>query len=352
MTDIPALTVSQFLDLTNELLGQTEFAVRGEVTGSKQHPTGFYFSLRDAEAAALMDCYLNPYAYRSSGVRLEDGMVVRVTGTASVYKPKGRFSFRVATVAPVGEGSLKKAYEALKRQLAEEGLFERKRPLPEFMQHVGLITSRTGAVIEDFRKNLQPLGFRVLHHDSRVEGAAAPGQLLDALGWFNAHPERVQSLVVIRGGGSLEDLQAFNDERVVRGIFGSRVPTIVAIGHAPDVPLSQLVADAVADTPTAAAHLVNQTWARLTADVPALASRIVYGYESALTAQLARVDALARHLEASDPARLLKLGYSIVTDAGGAVIRSAAQLSAGQEVGTRVAEGTFTSVVKTVRLKS
>ena len=345
------LSVSEFLDLANELLGKQEFAVQGEVTGAKSHPTGFYFSLRDPEANALMDCYLNPYAYRSSGIRLEDGMVVRVGGVASVYKPKGRFSFRVETVEAVGEGSLKKAYEALKRQLAAEGLFERKRPLPAFLSDVGLITSRTGAVIQDFRNNLVSLGLRVLHHDSRVEGASAPGQLLNALAWFNGHTDRVGSLVIIRGGGSLEDLQAFNDERVVRGIFAARVPTIVAIGHAPDVPLAQMVADAVADTPTAAAHLVNDTWSPLTTDVPALASRLSYGFRAALDSCTARVDALARHLEASDPERLLGLGYSIVTDRKGAVIRSSGQVAPGESVRTRVAKGAFTSTVDEVILK-
>jgi exodeoxyribonuclease VII large subunit len=342
------LSVSEFLDLTNELLGQQEFIVQGEVTGAKPHPTGFYFSLRDPEANALMDCYLNPYTYRNSGIRLEDGMVVKVGGLASVYKPKGRFSFRIETVEAAGEGSLKKAYETLKRQLAAEGLFERKRPLPEFLSHIGLITSRTGAVIQDFRNNLLPLGLHVLQCDSRVEGASAPGQLLDALAWFNGHADRVGSLVIVRGGGSLEDLQAFNDERVVRGIFASRVPTVVAIGHAPDVPLAQMVADAVADTPTAAAYLINDTWSPLTTDVPALASRLSYAFRAALDSCTARVDSLSRHLEASDPERLLRLGYSIVTDRRGTVIRSACQVSVGESVQARIAEGRFTALVEKV----
>jgi len=384
-------SVSEFLDFTNELLGARDASVQGEVVGAKLHPTGFYFSLRDPQAQALMDCYMSPYAYRGSGVVLEDGMLVRVGGIASVYKPKGRFSFRVETVALAGEGSLKKAYEALKKKLQEEGLFDRKRPLPPFVARVGLITSRTGAVIDDFRRNLLPLGLSVVHYDVRVEGAAAVPQIRRALEWFNAHADRVDVLAIIRGGGSMEDLQAFNDEFVVRGVFGARMPTVVSIGHDRDVPLAQLAADASGSTPTAAAHVINATWSPLTEQVPRLAQRLTYAYESALSAVRADADAMThrlavhlgrvagagdllahrlaaglervaarieqckeavaaheRHLAAASPERLLKLGYSIVTDDTGAVIRSARQLRQGQAVRTRLAHGAFTADVKTL----
>lgn len=390
-----AFSVSEFLDVTNELLGARDVVVQGEVVGAKSHPTGFYFSLKDTTAPALMDCYMSPYAYRGSGLTLEDGMLVRVGGIASVYKPKGRFSFRVETLQLAGEGSLKKAYEALKKKLSEGGLFERKRPLPEFVTRIGLITSRTGAVIDDFRTNLARLGMRVLHYDVRVEGAQAVGQIRQALEWFNAHADRIDVLVLIRGGGSLEDLQPFNDEWVVRGVFGSRVPTIVSIGHDRDVPLAQMAADASGSTPTATAHIINDTWSPLTQRLPRIAQQLAYAYDGALTGVRADVDALqqrcavhagrivnhgrlleqrlrhgcerigariaqlketitnyARHMDAASPERLLRLGYSIVTDDVGAVVRGVGQLRHGQVVHTRLASGTFAAEVKELRSES
>lgn len=388
MADEPVFSVSEFLDFTNELLGQRDFSVQGEVTGAKSHPTGFYFSLRDPQATALMDCYMSPYAYKGSGVVLEDGMLVKVGGIASVYKPRGRFSFRVVEITLAGEGSLKKAYEALKKKLTDEGLFDRKRQLPEFVSRIGLVTSRTGAVINDFRTNLAPLGLTVSHFDARVEGAQAVASIRRALAWFDAHASQFDALVLVRGGGSLEDLQAFNDEYVTRAVFGSRIPTVVSIGHDRDVPLAQLAADASASTPTGAAHVVNATWDRLR-NLPQTAQRLAYEYEAALSAASADVHASAqrlsihlgriagrgmqlehglrqglerlgarivrmqdrilsaeRHLQASSPERLLRLGYSIVTDESGAVIRGPAQLHHGQSVSARLAKGSFTAEVK------
>jgi exodeoxyribonuclease VII large subunit len=387
--DQPVFSVSEYLDFTNELLAARDAQVQGEVVGAKSHPTGFYFSIKDPAAGALMDCYMSPYAYRGSGIALEDGMLVRVGGIASIYKPKGRFSFRVETIALAGEGSLKKAYEALKKKLQEEGLFDRKRPLPAFVSRVGLITSRTGAVIDDFRRNLLPLGMQVFHYDVRVEGASAVGHLRRALDWFGMHPDHIDVLVMIRGGGSLEDLQAFNDEWVVRGVFGTRIPTVVSIGHDRDVPLAQMAADASGSTPTAAAHLINATWAPLTERLPRLAQKLIYEYGAALSSSHADVNALThrlavhlsrlagagtllqhrlsnnldrigvrirqlkesvaaaeRHLDASNPERLLRLGYSIVTDETGAVIRGAGQLRHGQAIRTRLAQGAFLAEVK------
>jgi exodeoxyribonuclease VII large subunit len=387
----PVFSVSEFLDLANELLSQRDFTVQGEVTGAKNHPTGFYFSLRDPAGEALMECYMSPYAYRGSGVVLEDGMLVRAGGVASVYKKRGRFSFRVESLALAGEGSLKKAYEALKLKLAAEGLFDRKRPLPPFIRSVALLTSRTGAVIDDFRKNLAPLGLRVMHTDVRVEGVRAVGDVKGALEYWNRRADDVDALVLIRGGGSWEDLAAFNDEFVTRAVFSMKMPTLVSIGHDRDVPLAQLAADASASTPTATAHLVNQSWSPLTEDVPRLAQRLAYGYGAALVAarsdvrsigerlatHLARVAGRGRELErrlvegagrvgerisrlteqvnaygygleARNPERLLKLGYSIVTNASGGVVRDAAQVKRGQSVHTRLARGAFSSEIKEV----
>lgn len=384
----PVFSVGEFLDFTNEVLGARDVQVRGEVVGAKPHPTGFYFSLKDQAEQAIIDCYLSPHAYRGLGFVLEDGMLAKIGGTASVYKAKGRFSFRVQTVELVGEGSLKKAYEALKQRFITEGLFDRKRPLPEFIRRVAVITSRSGAVIDDFRRNLAALGLHVTLADVRVEGAQAPAQVCAALGRFNARPDEYDVLVLIRGGGSMEDLQAFNDEQVVRAVFGSRIPTIVSIGHDRDVPLAQMAGDASASTPTATAHLINASWDRLRS-VPQQAQRLSYVYTAALTAAGAevsaashrlsvhlarlvgrgnelhqrlrhglervgarlqgmqeRVTAAERQLDASSPERLLRLGYSIVTDESGAVIRRSSQVRHGQLLTTQLSHGAFVSEVK------
>lgn len=381
-------TVSEFLDFINEIFRARNFAVIGEVIGARPHPTGMYFSLKDADAGGVMDCYMSPYTYRGLGIAIEDGMQVKVGGAPSIYKPKGRFSFKVETLEPVGEGSLKKAYEALKKKLTGEGLFERKRALPEFIARIGLITSKTGAVIDDFRRNLSRLGFSVYHRDVRVEGAAAVGQVVSAVESFNRGTQPIDVLVVIRGGGSMEDLQAFNNEFVVRAVFGSRVPTIISIGHDRDVPLAQMAADASASTPTATAVLINTTWDRLR-NVAGQADRLSYVMERALAGERERlnegwhrldgfvervlgagsrlyqkitmasqrvgqaieqarstVDAAERQLVAVSPERQLRLGYSIVTDDAGAVIRTSGQLRHGQIVNTRLAKGAFVSQIK------
>jgi len=387
-------SVGEFLDFINEVLGARNFFVQGEVVSARPHPTGMYFSLKDAEGGGVMDCYMSPYAYRGLGVIIEDGMQVKVGGAPSIYKAKGRFSFKVETLELVGEGSLKKAYEALKLKLTDEGLFARKRPLPEFISRIGLITSKTGAVIDDFKKNLARLGMTVYHRDVRVEGAVAVTQVAGALQAFNKGAQQVDVVVVIRGGGSMEDLQAFNNELVVRAVFGSKVPTIVSIGHDRDVPLAQMAADASASTPTATAVLINSTWERLQT-ISGQADTIAYAMERAVNIQRVRLDTAWHRLEgfvqrvlnageriaqrlaisiehigqsiermkqvvahaeraltAQSPERQLKLGYSIVTDVSGAVIRDSSHLRVGQAVTTRLARGSFTSDVKELQSES
>jgi len=355
-----ALTVSAFLDHINELVGVQPAVVQGEVTGWRPHPSGVYFSLKDREDGAMLDCYLNPYLFRGLGVMVEDGMEVRVTGTPSIYKPKGRFSFRVEKLELAGEGSLKKAYELLKKQLEVEGLFARKRPLLEFIGSVGIVTSRTGAVIDDFRKNIAKLGLKLYLKDVRVEGAQAVGQILAAIQLFNdpKSPE-IDVLVVMRGGGSLEDLQPFNNELVARALFSCRMPTIVAIGHDRDVPIAQMVADVAPSTPTAAAVAINNTWLRLTQELPSYIQQMIHMFQRGLDQYrtVANLDSLVplfqnslamysqkisgyeSYLSAVSPERNLKLGYSIATDEKGKVIKSASQVTVGQHINVRLNQG-------------
>ena len=383
-------SVSEFLDFINIALSVDTFVVQGELVGVKEHPTGIYFSVKDKHEPALMDCYLSPYTYRGLGITLADGMEVRITGVPSMYKPRGRFSFRVEHVALEGEGSLKKAYDALKKKLHEEGLFDRKRPLPEFIASVGLVTSKTGAVIDDFRTNLVKRGIAITHIDVRVEGAQAVTQVTQAMRALNARTQKPDVIVLVRGGGSMEDLQAFNTEEVTRAVFGSRIPTVVSIGHDRDVPLAQLAGDASASTPTGAAMVINESWSRLEL-VPVQGRDLAVAMERALSSQWsrldgswgrlgvymermasmgarmvervlrvagmlehaigsirARVDSASRYVESVDPARQLRLGYSIITTAQGSVVRSVADVAVGDHLAVRLADGTAKTVVEEV----
>lgn len=359
----PVFSVSEFLDFVNELFKAREFFVVGEVTGAKPHPTGFYFSLKDKDGS-LMDCYMSPYAYRGLGLPVEDGMEVKVGGSPSIYKAKGRFSFRVETLELAGEGSLKKAYELLKKQLQAEGLFDRKRTLGEFPEQIGIITSRTGAVIDDFRKNLAKAGLKLYLKDTRVEGAQAVDGLLKAIKYFNEEMPDLDALVIIRGGGSLEDLQAFNNELVARAIFGSKIPTICAIGHDKDTPIASLVADYGTNisTPTAAANLLSQSWNNAKSQLPYrqkqlwnFAEQFLKLPETWLQKMIQSLRITAGWLETAakltkqaqqvlvlgNPERNLKLGYSILRAEGGGLIRSPKDAPRGTKFEAKTAEGEF-----------
>ena len=232
-----------------------------------------------------MNCYMRPWMYRSLGFSLDDGMEIKIGGFLEIYKPKGRLSFQVDSVTLAGEGSLRKAYELLKQKLEAEGLFRRKRALPEFITTIGVITSRTGAVIDDFRKNLAARGCNVYLHDARVEGAQAVPNVTKAITWFNRNMPGLDVLVIIRGGGSLEDLQAFNNELVARDIFASAIPTMCGIGHDRDTPIACLVADREVSTPSIAAMIINDSWERLEEKLPLIERRIISEFERALATQ-------------------------------------------------------------------
>jgi exodeoxyribonuclease VII large subunit len=205
-----------------------------------------------------------------------------VHGFPEVYKPSGRLSFHGDSVELVGEGALKKAYDELKLKLEREGLFaaERKRAILEYPEKIGLITSKTGAVIHDFLNNIGKFGYHIQFIDSRVEGQLAVADLLSAVRSFCK--KDIDVLVLIRGGGSLESLLAFNNEMLVREISRFPKPVICGIGHDKDVPLVALAADMAVSTPTAVTRILNSSWEQATALVR-LAEREIFGaYREAL----------------------------------------------------------------------
>lgn len=255
-----AISVTEFVTMIDTML-QTNFKntrVQGEITGFKRNPNGHaYFEIKDKES--VLRCAVFKNSYELSGLDLEDGMEVIVTGHPNYHKQYG-FSFIGQTVELYGEGALKKAYDELKKKLDKEGLLadERKRVLPNLPQRIGLITSRSGAAIGDFTTNVGDYGYKIIFHHSTVEGANALLDLKNAL--TTMANEDLDVLVIVRGGGSLESLQAFNNETIVRMIAEFPVPVVAGVGHEQDETLTTLVADVGASTPTAAAHSVRASW--------------------------------------------------------------------------------------------
>jgi len=258
------VSVSEYIDTLNEGLRSFNARIIGEVTEVQLYPgrTYLFFKIKDKDNPALLTCFMWKRDYNLSGVELQVGLEVIISGAPSIYKPLGRLSFQTQTVELVGEGQLKKAYDELKARLDKDGLFRegRKRPLPTLPQKIGLITSKDGAAIGDFQVNLGRFGFKVMFVDSRVEGQLAVAELLSAIQTLKK--KDIEVLVLVRGGGSLESLLAFNNETLVREIVNFPVPVLVGVGHEKDISLVALAADKMVSTPTATAEALNDSWQR------------------------------------------------------------------------------------------
>jgi exodeoxyribonuclease VII large subunit len=250
--------VAQVRELVEQEYG--DVWVEGEISNFRPAPSGHvYFTLKDADAQ------LPIVLFRRQAMLLrfrpEDGLHVLVRGRVSVYEQRGQMQLVAETMEPVGAGSLQLAFEQLKARLKAEGLFdqERKRPLPAFPRTVGIVTSPTGAVIRDFLNIVarRHSGLSVLLSPVSVQGDSAPAEIEAALEELNASGQ-VDVIVLARGGGSLEDLAAFNSERVARAIASSRLPVVSAIGHETDFTIADFVADLRAPTPSAAAELITE----------------------------------------------------------------------------------------------
>jgi exodeoxyribonuclease VII large subunit len=236
-----------------------EVVVVGEISNYKAHPSGHaYFSLKDSKAT------ISAVMFRADGSRLrfklQDGQKVIAIGKITVYPPRGNYQIIVSRMEPDGVGALQLAFEQLKKKLETEGLFaiERKRKLPLFPKCVGIVTSSSGAAIRDILQILDRRfsGLNVILYPVKVQGEGAAAEVAEAIAHFNLHFVEIDVLIVGRGGGSIEDLWAFNEEVVARAIFQSRIPIISAVGHEIDFTIADFVADLRAPTPSAAAELV------------------------------------------------------------------------------------------------
>lgn len=254
------LSVGEYLELINSLIAPVRVSVAGEVTDLKVLRDWVFFSLKDPEGGELLRAGLHAGVYRRIGVLVEEGMAVRVHGYGKVSSKSGNFGFWVQEIEPVGEGALRRAYELLVAKLREEGLFTRKRPLPSCVAHIGVISSRDGVVLQDLRNNLARRGIRIDFLHSSVEGAQCASDLVSAIEHFSQSKDAPEVLILIRGGGSLESLQGFNNEAVARALHAAPMPVLVGIGHDVDAPIATMVADASVSTPTAVAQVVNSTW--------------------------------------------------------------------------------------------
>ncbi len=276
-------SVSEYIAQVNRVLASAGGRIKGEVISVKVYPRAVYFDIKDD--ASVLSCTIWASTYRMNGIDLKAGDEVIVTGVPNVYAPYGKLSLITDTIEYAGEGALKQAYDRLKAQLEDEGLLsrERKRSLPEFPRKIGLITSLKGVVIQDFSTNLSRHGFKITTIDSRVEGKDAIHELLASINTMAK--QDIDVLVVIRGGGSLESLQAFNTESVVRAIAGFKVPVITGIGHDVDKTLSQLVADIGVSTPTAVEEALNQPWDGLLESLSLQENKILNHFRTALRAK-------------------------------------------------------------------
>ena len=248
---------TEFLSVVNQTLDYAypNATIEGEVASFKVNQGKWvFFDIKDEESS--IPCFMTLWGLR---MPIEDGMRVVVKGTPKVTK-WGKFSFTVQMVKPVGEGNLKKAYELLKKKLTEEGLFDpaKKRPLPSDLTKIGVISSTAAAGYADFVKiiNARWGGMKVQVAHTQVQGLDAPDQIMRALKYFNEKSE-VQAIAILRGGGSADDLAAFNDEQLVRAIAASKIPVVTGIGHEVDESLADLAADVRASTPSNAAEILT-----------------------------------------------------------------------------------------------
>lgn len=297
-------------ELVNQLKKATEQRfdfvwVRGEISGLRRPGSGhLYFTLKDERAALRAVLFRQQAALLRFA--LEEGQEVLCQGRLSVYPPRGEVQLVVEVVEAVGAGALALAFEQVKKRLAAEGLFdpERKRPLPDFLERVAVITSPQGAALRDFLHVLHQRWPRiqVAVYPSLVQGAQAAAQMIQALealaawGW-------PQVIVLTRGGGSPEDLAAYNDEALARAIAACPLPVVSAVGHEVDLSISDLVADLRAPTPTAAAELLAQPMAERAARLEALSRRLGEAGRRLLERRRVRLEGLARAL--GDPRRHL-----------------------------------------------
>ncbi len=371
----------------------SQVAVRGEISNYKLYPSGHhYFTVKD-ESSALKCVMFKGNAFRLR-FRPENGMQVIVMGKISVFPRDGAYQLYCTAMTPDGVGDLYAAFEQMKNKLTAQGLFaqEHKKAIPKYPKVIGIVTSAAGAAVHDMLRILRhryPL-VQVRLLPVRVQGAEAPAEIAAAIAYANEH-KLADLLIVGRGGGSIEDLWAFNDEQVAYAIYRSQIPVISAVGHEPDVTISDFVADLRAATPSNAAELAvpdkeallqsldgmaatmassltrtirnSARQLQVLSQSPALKSPLGYMQQrkermlhlqkqliSATNTQLdrkrRRYVELTAKMDAMSPLKVLTRGYAIAQAEDGNVIRTVAQVTPGQDISVQFTDGTIRATVK------
>lgn len=381
-------------DMLESDISLQDLWVQGEISNLSRPSSGhIYFTLKDAGASLRSVMWRNGAARLA--VSLQDGMAVQVHGKIGVYEVAGQYQLYADLIQPAGEGILYQEFLRLKALLEAEGLFdiERKRPIPEYCTRVGIVTSPTGAALRDILNTLSRRlpTLEVILAPSPVQGDEAPLCIVQAIAALNSLGERPDVILLARGGGSMEDLWAFNDERVIRAIAASEIPIICGVGHETDFTLADFAADLRAPTPTAAAELATQITAlalkdnlrsleqlltssmeeavsrrrdalssasatlgflsparRIDTDrqrLDELARRAEAAASHRLALQASTLDGLQKRLEALNPVQVLARGYSVVRRRKDGVVVSRVSQARGALV-VRVSDGEFDAAVK------
>lgn len=328
-------SVSEFIDICNQSLDYAfpSVIIEGEVASFKVNQGKWvFFDLKEGDSS--VSCFMVVTQLRAA---LTDGMKVRVRATPKLTR-WGKFSLTVSQVMPVGEGSIKKNFELLKKRLMAEGLFgpARKRPIPQGLSKIGVISSTNAAGYIDFLKILSDRwgGMEIQTVNTQVQGLVAPEQIVRALDYFNQRAE-VEAIIIVRGGGSADDLAAFNDEGLARAIASSRIPIMTGIGHEVDESLADLVADVRASTPSNAAERLvpdrqeilrrvqyglNRIQSTIKERLEYLSSEVQRRIQEAKKQILLKIEQSEHHvqetmriLQSLNPESVLKRGYAIVT---------------------------------------
>ncbi len=303
--------------------------VAGEITNGRAQSSGHvYFTLKDA--AAQINCVLFRGDSVANRQALQDGQKVILKGELTVYEPRGQYQLHVLVIEPQGLGALQAAFEKLKQKLAAEGLFapERKRPLPRFPQRIGLVTSPTGAALRDVLHAVQRRhpALQIILVPCAVQGPGAAPEIAAALAllnqWSQRPGQKLDAILLTRGGGSLEDLWAFNEEAVARAIVQSAVPVVSAVGHEIDFTISDFAADVRAATPTAGAEILTEGAFAAARWIGEALSRMGEAVRRRAAGEQRHLGQLSQRLRASHPRRQLNLRLQILDDLQGALTRS------------------------------
>lgn len=356
-------SVSEFNKEVNELLSSLVVTVQGEVANFNISQNRFvWFDVKDEKS--YFSCFMMVFALKEE---IKDGMEIKVIGTPGLFKKSGQFRFMVKRIELVGEGSLKKEFERLKKQLEKEGLFDegRKRPLPKFPQKIGLITSESAAAYTDVMRVLKNRwsGLEIVFYPAQVQGRGAESTIIDGLNFLNEKHKDLEAILLTRGGGSMEDLHAFNNEEVARAIFASNIPILSGVGHERDVTIADMAADRRAATPSNAAELlvphkddlvlqINNFKKGLQSEMTGLLEekkdlieRFYSSFEVNLENLKDRIDNNVNLLNSYSPKNVLKRGYSI-TMIGKKIIKNKKQVKKGDELTTQMVDSKIKSMVK------